>query len=58
LDLAFVNIEFGFMPFLGLFALLMANASGLEKTMPLSMSSEAPFQQFSAPDQEIKVLLF
>ena len=56
--LAFVSIDFGFMSFLGLFALLIANTSGLEQSMSPSMSSEAPLQQFSAPDQEIKVLPF
>ena len=46
------------MPVWGLFALLMANASSLEQSIPRSMGSEAQLQQLSAPDQKIKVLPF
>ncbi len=46
------------MSFLGLFASLIANASGLEQSMPRSIRSEAPPKQLSAPHQEIKVLPF
>ena len=46
------------MPFLGLFALLMANASGFEQSIQRSMGSEASLLYLSSVDQEVKVVPF
>jgi len=47
------------MPFLELFALLIANASRLEQSMPTSVEREVPLEQLQlAPDLDIEVLPF
>ena len=47
------------MPFLGLFELLIVDASRLEQSMPRGIASEAPLQELeSSSDSNLKVLPF